>query len=463
MNKFLTVVELCTTKVAVAVGENTDFGVKVIAHCTVPVRKMIRHGDVENTKKVVEALRTAVAMAQEEVGFVIHDVVLCLWGHYIRTCQITVSRDRKRPDEFISSQELKVLNDEALKYKVESDEKVLKAIPQGYDIDARIGIAAGEAEGMRGTKIDAYYLLVIGKENSVRDKFEVLKEANLNVIHTVVSPIGSAAAALNENESENGVALLDIGAGTTDLVIVRDSTVRACACIPFAGQSVTDDIKSVACITAEMAELIKIKFGTCVSDGVNDTKKLVIQGTGGSASTDVPLLLLAQVIEARMSEIFEAARYIIEQSGFAEKIPAGIVLTGGTCYMENIRELAKAIFERNVRLANAGGNITDSSEESIFDTYATSIAGAMKVAFDEVDASRLSQRVPLPDNGPATNIFGEEVKPDNDAAKQPQQSGGGLFGRRKDKGPKPEKPQKEKASLPDILGNLFDGQYNNNA
>ena len=464
MNKFLTVVELCTTKVSVAVGENTDFGVKIIAHCTVPVRKMIRHGDVENTKKVVEALRTAVSMAQEEVGFVIHDVVLCLWGYYIRTCQIKVSRDRKRPEEFISDQELKVLSDEALKFKVGADERVLKAIPQGYDIDARIGVAANEAEGMRGTRIDAYYLLVIGKEQSVRDKYAVLRDANLNVIHTVISPLGSAAAALNENESENGVALLDIGGGTTDLVIVRDGTVRECACIPFAGQSITDDIKSVACITAEMAELVKIKYGTCVSDGVNDTKKLVIQGTGGSASTDVPLLLLAQVIEARMSEIFEAARYIIEQSGYGEKIPAGIVLTGGTCYMENIRELAKAIFERNVRLANAGGHITESSEESIFDTYSTSIAGAMMVAFDEIEASRMPQHVPLPDDGPAKNIFGEEVTSETEQARQPQQpqQSGGLFGIRKNKGPKPDKP-KEKGSFSDVLGGLFDGQYNNNA
>ena len=338
MNKFLTVVELCTTKVAVAVSEDTDYGVKILTHVTVPVRKLIRHGEVENTRKVVEALKEAVHKAEAEVGFVIHDVVLCLWGQSIRTCQIKVSKDRKRPEDFIGPQELKALNDEALKYKVGTDERILKAIPQSYDIDARIGVAANEAEGMKGTRIDAYYLVVIGKEQSVRDKYEVLREANLNVIHTVLSPIGSAMASLNENESENGVAILDIGAGTTDLIIVRDNTIRECACIPFAGQSVTDDIKSVACITGEMAELVKVKFGTCVADGVSDTKKLVIQGTGGSASTDVSLLLLAQVIEARMSEIFEAARYIIDEAGYWEKIPAGVVLTGGTCYMENIRE-----------------------------------------------------------------------------------------------------------------------------
>ena len=464
MNKLLTVVELCTTKVAVAVGENTDYGVKVISHCTVPVRKMIRHGEVENTKKVVEALRTAVSKAESDIGYKIQDVVLCLWGQSVRTIRIKVSRERKRPEDFIEAQELKVLSDEALKYKVNNDEKILKAIPQGYDIDARIGVAPKEAEGMRGSRIDAYYLLVIGKEQSVRDKYEVLREANLNVIHTVLSPIGSAAAALNANESENGVALLDIGAGTTDLVIVRDGTVRECACIPFAGQTVTEDIKSVACITAEMAELVKIKYGTCVADGVNDTKKLVIQGTGGSASTDVPLLLLAQVIEARMSEIFEAARYIIGESGYSDKIPAGIVLTGGTCYMENIRELAKAVFEKNVRLANAGGSITDSSDESCFDTYATSIVGSMKVAFDEIEAARLPERVPLPEDGPAKNLFGEEQKEDKpEPATQSRQRKGGIFNRGGGNNtPKPDKP-KEKSSFSDMLGGLFDGQYNNNA
>jgi cell division protein FtsA len=460
MNKLLTVVELCTTKVAVAVGENTDYGVHIISHCTVPVRKMIRHGEVENTKKVVEALKTAVERAEADTGYVIHDVVLCLWGQSIRTLQIKVSRDRKRPDESIVEQELKVLNDEALKYKIGSEERILKAIPQGYDIDDRIGVAPNEAEGMRGSRIDAYYLLVIGKESSVHSKYEVLREANLNVIHTVLSPIGSAAAALNGNEAENGVALLDIGAGTTDLVIVRDYTVREVACIPFAGQSVTDDIKSVACITSEMAELVKTKFGTCVADGVSDTKKLVIQGTGGSASSDVQLLLLAQVIEARMSEILEAARYVIEEAGYGDKIPAGIVLTGGTCYMENIRELAKAIFEKNVRLANAGGNITDSSEESCFDTYATSIAGAMMVAFEEIAPDRLAQRVPLPEEGPAKNIFGEEE--DKEPA-QPQPTAKRTFFPKRDKPQKPDRPKESKSSFSDVLGGLFDGQYNNNA
>ena len=130
--------------------------------------------------------------------------------------------------------------------------------------------------------------------------------------------------------------------------------------------------------------------------------------------------------------------------------------------MENIRELAKAIFERNVRLANAGGNITDASEESIFDTYATSIAGAMIVAFDEIDTSRIAAHVPLPDDRPATDIFGGELKPETEQPKQPQQQGRrGIF----NKNPKPqntEKPEK-KASFSDVLGGLFDGQFNNNA
>lgn len=464
MNKFLTVVELCTTKVAVAVGEKTDYGVNITAHCTMPVRKLIRHGDVENTRKVVEALKEAVSRAESEIGYAIHDVVLCLWGQSIRTCRITVSKERKRPEDSIVDQELKLLNEEALRYKVGADERVLKAIPQGYDLDDRIGIAPNEAEGMRGSKIDAYYLLVIGKEASVRDKYEVLREAGLNVIHTVISPIGSATAALNVNEAENGVALLDIGAGTTDVVIVRDYIIRECACIPFAGQSVTDDIKTVACITSEMAELVKTKFGTSVADGVSDTKKLVIQGTGGSASSDVPLLLLAQVTEARMSEIFEAARYIIMEAGYWDKIPAGIVLTGGTCYMENIRELAKAIFEKNVRLANAGGNLSDISEESCFDTYATSISGAMMAAFDELEPSSIPQPVHLPESGPATDLFGKEINEVKTPEKHQSQSRS-IFGLRKKtpKSDKPQVPKEPKSSFSEVIGGLFDGQYNNNA
>ena len=462
MNSYLTVVELSSTKVTVVVGQNTDFEAKIVAHCIVPIRKGIRRGDVENQKKVVDALNIAIEKAESEVSCCIREITLCLWGQNIRNEKVKVSRERKRPDDSISSEEIKSLNNESLKFKVNSDERIMKSIPQSYDIDDRIGIAPDELEGMKGSKIDAYYEVIIGKESSIRNKYEVIKAAGLSVLHTIISPIGSAMATLKQNESENGVVLLDIGAGTTDIVIVKDHIVRFVACIPFAGQSVTDDIKTVACITAEMAELVKTKYGKCIADGVNDTMKLVIQGAGGIGNTDVELLKLVQVIEARMTEIFEAVKYVIEQSGFWNKIPAGFVITGGTCYMEYIRDLAKAVLEKNVRLGNASGNISDNSAESSFDANSSSAVGSLICGLNEIDVLYTTQQVPTVDLGSSqsTNIFGEEL-PKTEEAPVKSNSGSRLFGGKKES--KQNKEKQNKSSISNVFGSLFDGQLNNNA
>lgn len=364
-----------------AVAESASSGIKVIHHKVVPVHKGMSRGDVQNTQLIVEALARCKRDIEAEFGETINEVILCAGSQGLRTVDYTL-RAKRSGNTLISHEELESWRTSAFNADMVAGEMVLDAIPQSYDIDDSIGNPPDVVEGMPGKYIEAKYRLILGKVAADRNKRDVVEKCGMTVVRTVLSPIGSAIATLNENELENGVALLDIGAGTTDVVVVKDRIIRAIGVIPFAGKTVTSDIRFHTCLTTDVAEVIKMKYGTCMDEGLSENKKLVIQGVGQGETKDVPLDFLEQIVEARVSEILEAAYYIIEKSGYINKIPTGLVITGGTAYLERIKDLARAITGMRVRLANAQGNISESSRQSCFDTTASSIVGALIDSFD---------------------------------------------------------------------------------
>lgn len=387
MNDYLVAVELCTSKVAIAVAERASYGIRVLHHHAVPVSRGMNRGDVVNNKCITDALERCKREIEAKAGITVNDVILCVTSSVIKTKDYKKTIHRQNSDAPISYEEINYLTYEAVRSEA-GNEIVLEAIPQSFNVDDAINVYPDEVEGMVGKIIEAKYKLVIGKNSSLKSKMDVVENCGMRVIGTVMSPVASAYAALNEDEIENGVALIDIGAGTSDVVIVKDRIVREVAVIPFGGNTITADIRTETTITNENAEIIKVKYGCCMDEGSTENKKLVIQGTGGSENRDVSLDLLEQVIEARVSEIMEAAYYVIEQAGYISKIPAGLVITGGTAYLERIRDLAKAITGFRVRLANAQGNIADSSVDSSFDTYACSIVGALIDGFNREEDLR---------------------------------------------------------------------------
>ena len=411
MNDYLVAVELCTSKVAMAVAETASSGIKVIHHKVVPVFKGMSRGDVQNTQFIVEALARCKREIESEFGETINEVILCAGSQGLRTVDYTL-RAKRSGNALISHDEIESWRSSAFNADMVAGEMVLDAIPQSYDIDDSIGNPPDVVEGMPGKYVEAKYRLILGKVAADRNKRDVVEKCGMTVVRTVLSPIGSAVATLNENELENGVALLDIGAGTTDVVVVKDRIVRAIGVIPFAGKTITSDIRFHTCLTTDVAEIIKMKYGTCIDEGLSENKKLVIQGVGQGETKDVSLDFLEQIVEARASEILEAAYYIIEKSGYINKIPTGLVITGGTAYLEHIKELARAITGMRVRLANAQGNISESSRQSCFDTTASSIVGALIDSFDhesEIDNGRVYIRRDATPNRDNDMFAGENI------------------------------------------------------
>lgn len=387
MSNYITAVELGSSKVVVATGEKTDTGqVKVIAYCAVPCAKGIVHGEISNEQKVLDALRQAFSSVEGSVKEHIREVILCVSGSDVSTQLRMMNFSRKIASTPISREEAASFTKKAKTLAVQEGYAVYAAIPQNFDIDDHIGVEVEDIVGMKGTNLLANFRLIVGRKSSLEERIRVIENTGRKVIRTTSTHVALCSSALTETERENGAILVDIGAGITEVVVMKDNILKEAFVVPFAGQTVTDDIRKETNITSAMAEQIKLCHGCCIGEMTDETKSLVIRQGGGSPDSNIPLTLLTRIIEARMSEILEACAYLVEQQGYTiGNIPNGYVITGGTAYLTGIRELCKAFTGLPVRLASAQGSIDDKSVDEAYDTNATAVVGALIEGFANIE------------------------------------------------------------------------------
>ena len=347
MRNLIAAIDLGTSKIVCIVGEKTETGVKVIALNEAP-SKGVNRGEVVNIQSVIDSVMPAIQNVENAIGEKINDVFVGIAGQNIRCEQGTSQIIRVNPDEYITSGEVREITSQMMENYNRSGEEVLHAIPQSYNIDDFMGIT--EPVGMIGKQIFSNFKLFIGKKTSSELRKSAITRARLNVKGLILEPLASAKAVLDEDEKEVGVALLDIGGGTTDLVIIQDNIVRHTAVIPFGGNSITEDVKQGCGVSSKTAERLKIEKGFCMSS-LADDRKIRINGIGGRDNRDIPYKHLAEIIESRVEELLEAALYEIERSGYKEKLNAGLVITGGTAQLPNLTSFAKLVTGFDTRLA----------------------------------------------------------------------------------------------------------------
>jgi len=209
----------------------------------------------------------------------------------------------------------------------------------------------------------------------------------LNVKSLILEPIASSAAVLSEDEKEAGVALIDIGGGTTDIAVFYDKIIRHTAVVPFGGNVVTADIKEGCAILQRQAEALKKQFGSCISENVDENNYVTVPGISGRASKEISFKSLSYIIEARVEEIIEIILYEIENSGFIEKLSAGLVITGGGSLLNELPELLKYRTGLDVRIGYPGKNLSDDNEELNNTKYSTSI-GLILASYKELEEEK---------------------------------------------------------------------------
>jgi len=336
--------DIGTTKICAMVAEITDEGVNVIGIGTHP-SVGLRKGVVVNIESTVNSIRKAVEEAELMAGFEITDVFAGIAGGHIKgfnsTGMITVK------DGEIGGTDIKRVIDTAKAISIPLDREVIHVIPQEYIIDGQDGIK--EPLGMSGLRLEAKIHIVTAAVTSAQNIIKCANRTGLNVSDIVLEQLASAEAVLTNDEKELGVALIDIGGGTTDIAIFNRGSIKHTAVISIGGEQITNDIAiGLRTPTAE-AEIIKKKFGCAVTSMVPKEAVIEVPSVGGRKPRQVSKQVLASIIEPRIEEVFDLVKREVIKAGFYNQIPAGVVITGGSTILEGMPELAEEIFGLPVR------------------------------------------------------------------------------------------------------------------
>jgi cell division protein FtsA len=384
MTDYLVAIDLGTTKVVSIAGEKIkDSGrIRILAYDEAPSIG-IRYGQVENIQSVVSVVQTTLNNVKSMSGIPeISEVYVGIAGLHIRYIESRTEILRPKYDELITKAEIKKLESNARKLHVNSGEEVIHAIPQTYSVDDMDGIT--DPIGRLGNRLAGYFMIIIEKGISTRHTEVCMNRLNISLKGLVLEPIASARATLTEDEKDMGVVMIDIGGGTTDLVIYQDKVIRHTAIIPFGGNTVTQDIKTGCNIPLRDAERIKVQYGSCVSSMVSEYNIITIPGINGREPYEISFKSLAYIIEARMIEIMDMILFEIRKyTDNNRKLRAGIVFTGGGAQMTNLRELVKLKSGMDVRIGKPSSIAENSPGDIIQSKYSTAV-GLIMCGFDSM-------------------------------------------------------------------------------
>lgn len=346
--------DIGTTKVCAIVAEvqEHDNSLTVLGIGKAPSEGLNR-GVVVNIHQTVGAIQQAIDLAQQQSGVAIEEVLVGIAGDHIQSFQTTGIVSIPSPNREITQDDVDRLLEETRKIALPADRKILHVIPQDYIIDGQDGIK--EPVGMSGIRMEARVHVVTGLVTAAQNIFRCVERVGMRVRDLVLEPLASSYAVLDDEEKEVGVALIDIGGGTTDIALFEEGIIRHTAVFGIAGKQVTDDIRKGLGIIGAQAERIKREFGHTYYPSILQDETFMIPGVGGRKPMEVQKSLLCQIIQPRMEELLEFALAEIRRSGFAHRLSAGIVLTGGGALLRGAEELASEIFGLPVKIGIPGG------------------------------------------------------------------------------------------------------------
>jgi cell division protein FtsA len=375
--KIVAAVDIGTTKIVSLVGRLNDQGKLEVLGISQTPSKGVKRGVVLNIEETVNAIQTTSSEAIEQSGIKFNEVFVGIAGQHIKSVRNRGYINRDSYDDEITREDLQHLIEDMYKIPVDVGEEIIHVLPQSYIVDNETGVK--NPVGMFGKRLEANFHIVIGQISSARNIEKCINRVGLDVKQLVLEPLASSAAVLTEDEKEAGVALVDIGGGTTDVAVYYDDVIRHTAVIPFGGNVITRDIKEGCAILQRQAESLKLQFGSALGDLAQEDKVVTIPGISGRDPKEISFRSLAYIIQSRMEEIIDAASYEIENSGYMDKLSAGIVLTGGGSMLKHLNQLVKFKTGMDVRIGFPGDKMAaDSSDEINQPMFSTSVGLLLK-------------------------------------------------------------------------------------
>lgn len=460
-------IDIGTTKIVSIVGKKNDNGKIEILGLSKTTSEGVRRGVVTNIRDTRESILRTIKDVETRTGVQIRDAFVGIAGQHISCMKHNGYIMRSKSDEEITQEDIDRLTNDMKKTSLAPGQEILHIIPQEYIVDKEGGIY--NPIGMFGTRLEANFHLVIEQTAAARNVKRCVEDSGINMQKLILEPLASAAATLTEDEKEGGVALVDIGGGTTDIAIYYDKVIRHTAVIPFGGNLITKDIREGCCVLERYAEKLKIKYGSALSDQESEDEYISIPGVREGESKEISFKSLAGIIQARMEEIISAIDFQIKNSGFGDKLAAGVVITGGGAMLKNLSQLMEFRLGMPVRIGLPNAHITGEGRKEIDQPMFSTAVGLILSGFEYIEKEHdtydhvikivteeqpINTYQPTTETSSATTVENTQQSDEKDTfQEQPSRSSRWAFFRNRDKEPKEtvveaDTPQQEYSSVP---------------
>src|SRR5690606_1559277 len=400
--------DIGTTKIVAMVGRKNEHGKIEILGVGKAKSLGVQRGVVNNITQTVNSIKEAVAQAEAASGIKITDVTVGIAGQHIRSLQHSDYITRPKFEDVIDENDLKKLVSQVHKLVMLPGEEIIHVLPQEYKVDSQ---ETTEPIGMYGSRLEANFHVVVGQVASIKNIARCVKNAGLTLNAITLEPLASADATLSSEEKEAGVALIDIGGGTTDIAVFKDNMIRHTSVIPYGGNVITEDIKVGCSIIERQAELLKEKFGSAWPGENKETEIVSIPGLKGRDPKEISLKRLSQIINARVKEILDLSYLELKHYGCEDqkkRLIAGIVMTGGGSKLKHIRQLTEYLTGMDVRIGYSNEHIVgDIVDELSWPEYATSVGLLMK-GLEKLEENESD----IYEEGVINNVIEEGEKPE---------------------------------------------------
>jgi len=371
--------DIGTTKIVAIAGRKNEYGKLEILGFGKANSNGVRRGMVLNIEQTIQSIRQAIDdCLASNTRLDIREVYVGIAGHHIKSLQTRHDIVRRNIDEEIRQEEVDLLIKDQYKTYIPASDQIIDVIPQTFTVDNFPDIT--DPVGYTGVKIGADFLLITGDRQAIRNINRSVDKSGLRVRDLILQPLASSAAVMCEQDLEAGVAILDIGGGTTDLAVFHEGVLKLTAVIPFGGEVITQDIKNGLGVLRSEAEQMKIQFGCALAENAQANAYVNIPGIRGLPNRHISVRNLAEIIQARMTEILEYVNFHIRQSGLEPgKLNGGIVLTGGGSQLRHLKQLTEYETGLNARIGLPNEHLAASHlEELAKPMYATCIGLILK-------------------------------------------------------------------------------------
>ena len=378
-NELFIGLDIGTTKIVAMIGIVNEYDKLKIIGIGKSKSLGVHRGVVNNISQTIQSIQGAINEAENNSNEKVDKVIVGIAGQHIRSLQHSDYITRENSDQVIDNTDLEKLINQVYKLVMMPGEEIIHVLPQDFKIDGQSEIK--EPIGMFGGRLEANFHVVVGQVSSIKNIARCVKSSGIDFDGITLEPIASADAVLSKEEKEAGVALVDIGGGTTDLAIFKDGIIRHTSVIPFGGNIITDDIKEGCSIIEKQAELLKIKFGSAWPGENKENEIVSIPGLRGRDPKEISLKNLSKIIHARVVEIIEQVYMEIKNYGHEEqkkKLIAGIVLTGGGSQLKHLKQLVEYVTGMDTRVGLPNEHLAGNNSIEISNpTFATAVGLVM--------------------------------------------------------------------------------------